>query len=271
MNVVGTQIGLGCFSTITENKLDAFLKNNNIKPVKLYKDLHLEETRKCIKNYTENLSGIYLIFNNITGDYYIGSASTNRFYARFSNHLIHFNGSKVLKNAIKKYNISNFSFLILELFPEIVNKENNKKLLDLEDFYLKSLLPNYNILTEAGSSFGYRHTEITRLKMKKNFSSARRDFIRNLNKDKKLSLNTINKIREKALMRGKLSYSEQGLLNMKKKSKGIRLYNLDGTVFGDYTSITEAAISINCNVKTITRALKTEKKLVKRQFTVKYL
>jgi group I intron endonuclease len=271
MNVVGTQIGLGCFSTITENKLDAFLKNNNIKPVKLYKDLHLEETRKCIKNYTENLSGIYLIFNNITGDYYIGSASTNRFYARFSNHLIHFNGSKVLKNAIKKYNISNFSFLILEFFPEIVNKENNKKLLDLEDFYLKSLLPNYNILTEAGSSFGYRHTEITRLKMKKNFSSARRDFIRNLNKDKKLSLNTINKIREKALMRGKLSYSEQGLLNMKKKSKGIRLYNLDGTVFGDYTSITEAAISINCNVKTITRALKTEKKLVKRQFTVKYL
>jgi group I intron endonuclease len=132
-------------------------------------------------------------------------------------------------------------------------------------------LPNYNILTEAGSSFGYRHTEITRLKMKKNFSSARRDFIRNLNKDKKLSLNTINKIREKALMKGKLSYSEQGLLNMKKKSKGIRLYNLDGTVFGDYTSITEAAISINCNVKTITRALKTEKKLVKRQYTVKYI
>ena len=54
------------------------------------------------------------------------------------------------------------AFLILELYPNIVTKENNKQL--LEDKYLKSLLPNYNILTEAGSSFGYKHTEIDRLK-----------------------------------------------------------------------------------------------------------
>jgi len=39
----------------------------------------------------------------------------------------------------------------------------------MEDFYLKSLLPNYNILTEAGSSFVYKHTEFTRIKMKANF------------------------------------------------------------------------------------------------------
>lgn len=62
-----------------------------------------------------------------------------------------------MKNAVKKYGISSFAFVVLELFPEVVNKENNKKLLDLEDFYLKCLLPNYNILTEAGSSFGYKH------------------------------------------------------------------------------------------------------------------
>jgi len=126
-------------------------------------------------------------------DYYIGSASTNRFYARFSNHLLYFRGSKVVKHAVKKYNISNFAFLILELFPEIVNKENNKKLLDMEDFYLKSLLPNYNILTEAGSSFGYKHTEITRIKMKSNYSLERRQRIGDLNKDKNLSKETIDK------------------------------------------------------------------------------
>jgi len=51
-----------------------------------------------------------------------------------------------------------------------VTKVNNKQLLDMEDFYLKTLLPNYNILTEAGSSFGYKHTDITRLKMKQNYS-----------------------------------------------------------------------------------------------------
>jgi len=101
--------------------------------------------------------------------------------------LINFTGSKVIKNAVRKYKLSNFSFLVLELFPEIVNKENNKKLLDLEDFYLKSLLPNYNILTEAGFSFGYKHSEITRIKMKANYSNERRNFIGNLTKNKKFS------------------------------------------------------------------------------------
>lgn len=72
--------------------------------------------------------------------------------------------------------------------------------MDIEDFYLKSLLPNYNILTE-GSSFGYKHTEISRIKMKNNYSIIRREFIANLNKGKNLSLEIVEKIREKALMR----------------------------------------------------------------------
>jgi rRNA pseudouridine-1189 N-methylase Emg1 (Nep1/Mra1 family) len=55
----------------------------------------------------------------------------------------------MVKNAVRKHGVNNFAFII-ELFPEEVNKENNKKLLNLEDFYLKSFLPNYNILTEAG-------------------------------------------------------------------------------------------------------------------------
>jgi hypothetical protein len=71
--------------------------------------------------------------------------STNRIFARFSNHLVNFHGSKIVKAAVRNYNISQFAFIILELFPEVVTKENNKILLDLEDFYIKSLLPNYNI------------------------------------------------------------------------------------------------------------------------------
>jgi group I intron endonuclease len=97
-----------------------------------------------------------------------------------------------VKLAVKKYKLKNFSFLILKLFPE---KVNNKKLLDLEDFYLKSLLPNYNILTEAGSSFGYKHTELSRLKMKSAFSPERLEFITNLNKGKIFSIETINKLK----------------------------------------------------------------------------
>ena len=75
-------------------------------------------------------------------------------------------------------------------------------------------------------------------------------------------------MKEKALK--KASFSDQALLNMKKNSKPVILYNLNHTVFGLYSSIVEAARSINCDSKTIRRALKTEKKILKRRFIVKY-
>lgn len=256
--------------------LSNFIKEKKLTPVIFYENLQLDDTRKRILVETKGLSGIYLILNKVSLDYYIGSAATNRFYARFSNHLIYFRGSKIVKSAVQKYKLSNFAFLILELFLDnegVVNKENNKQLLNLEDFYLKSLLPNYNILTEAGSSFGYKHTEIDRLKMKSNYSLERRLQIGNLNKGKNLSPEIIKKIREKALSidRSQINLSDQSILNMKKKSKPIIIFNLDYTVFGEYNSITDAAFAINCNVKTIRRALQTEKKLLKRRFIVKYL
>jgi len=253
---------------INNELLTKFLTENKLKPIYIYENLHQEDTKKTIRKETSNLSGVYLIFNKITGDYYVGSASSNRFYARFSNHLLYFRGSKTVKLAVKKYKIKNFIFLILELFPEIVNKENNKKLLDLEDFYLKSLLPNYNILTEAGSSFGYKHTELSRIKMKNSFNSER--FTTSLSKNKKFSPETTEKIRKKVITRKKINYYSEGLFNMKKNSKPIILYNLNNTVFGEYSSIIEAAKDVNCDPRTINRALKTEKKILKRRFIVKY-
>lgn len=252
------------------NTLLNFLTEYELKPVYTFNNLKSNEIKEDINTNLKGLSGIYLMFNKVTGDYYIGSASTDRFYARFYSHLISLKGSKILKNAVRKYGIDNFSFIVLELFPEVVNKENNKKLLDLEDFYLKWLLPNYNILTEAGNSFGYKHTELSRIKMKSNYSQSRHDQIVNLNKGNKLSKETIEKIRESALKIHKKVFSEQSLLNLKNNSKAIVLYNLDRTVFGEYLSIVEAANAIHCYPRTINRALKTEKKIVKRRFIVAY-
>lgn len=200
----------------------------------------------------------------------MGSASTGRFYARFSNHLFNFHGSKIVKLAVQKYHITHFAFLILEIFPDVVTKENNKKLLDIEDFYLKSLLPNYNILTEAGSTFGYKHTEMARLKMRSNYSEERRLQIGNLNKGKKLSAETIEKIRSLALTRTHPVISEEALMRMRKRGKKITIYNLDYTVYGEYASIAEAARSIDSSEKTIRRALKTDKQMLKRRWIVKY-
>jgi group I intron endonuclease len=249
--------------------LNIIIKELGLNSIYNFENLDSENIRKQILEKTKGLSGIYMIINKITKDYYIGSAATNKFYARFSNHLIYFRGSKIVKLAVIKYGLENFAFIILDLYPNIVTKENNKELLDLEDRYLKLLLPNYNILTEAGSSFGYKHTEVDRQKMKDIFNDARREMIGSLNRGKKLSPETIEKMREKALNRPPMSNET------KKKcitnTRPVVLYNLNGTVYGEYSTILDAAKSINCGEKTIRRALKTEKGLVKRQWIVKDL
>ena len=244
-------------------RLNTIMKELELNPVFIYENLDKENLKTQILNETKGLSGIYMIVNKITKDYYIGSASTNRFYARFSNHVIYFRGSKIVKSAVKKYELKNFAFIVLELYPNVVTKENNKELLDLEDKYLKLLLPNYNILTEAGSSFGYKHTEVDRIKMKDVYSDARKERIGSLNRGKKLSPETIEKMREKALNRPPMSNETKK--NCISHTRPIVLYNLNGTVYGKYFTILEAAKSINCGEKTIRRALKTEKRLVKRQ------
>jgi len=244
-------------------RLKTILTELGLNPVYIYENLETENIKKQILTETKVLSGIYMILNKITRDYYIGSASNNRFYTRFSNHVIYFRGSKIVKSAVKKYELKNFAFIILELYPNIVTKVNNKELLDLEDKYLKLLLPNYNILTEAGSSFGYKHTEIDRIKMKDLYSEARRVRIGSLNRGKTLSPETIEKMRANALNRPPMSeVTKQKCIS---HTRPVVLYNLNGTVYGKYSSILEAAKSINCGEKTIRRALKTEKRLVKKQ------
>lgn len=234
-----------------------------LSPVTCFEDLQLEDTKNNIIEYSKDKAGVYLILNKITLEYYIGSASTNKLYSRYYKHLIGLNGSKIVKNAVNKYKLSNFAFIVLELYPEVINRENNKDLLNIEDFYLKSLLPDYNILTEAGNTFGYKHTEITRIKMKTNYSEERRKRIGALNKGKLFTPDTIRKIREKALSRTR-TISEIGLLNMKKRSKPIILHNKNGTVYGEYNSIKETSEKLNVSEKTIIRALKSNSKLLKR-------
>uniref|UniRef100_UPI0023F121F1 GIY-YIG homing endonuclease n=1 Tax=Cyathus striatus TaxID=68777 RepID=UPI0023F121F1 len=249
--------------------VDIFIKDKNLNPIYKYDKLDSQETIERVSKEIKHISGIYLILNKLTLDYYIGSASTNKMYSRFSRHLIYLTGSKIVKLAIKKYGLSNFAFLVLEIFPEIVTQENNKQLLDLEDFYLKSLIPNYNILTEAGSSFGYKHTEITRINMKAQYSLERRLRIGELNKGKSFSPETIEKMKSKALERESYSYSDKGYLNLKKRSKSLLVYNLNGTLFGEYLSLTEASKILKSSLKTINRCLKTDKKILKRQWILK--
>lgn len=217
--------------------LTDFIESKSLNPVFVYDNLNESSVKNNILEETKNLSGVYLILNKISLDYYVGSASTGKIYTRLTRHLMSHNGNKVVKNAIKKYKLYSFAFMVLELYPEIISKDNIKNLIDLEDFYLKSLLPNYNILTEAGSSFGFKHSELTRINMKANYSEKRREQIGSLNRRKKLSAATIESIRTAAINRKKGVYSAQSIANMKKSSKPVLVQNLGGSEYSKYSSV----------------------------------
>lgn len=216
------------FSTSTTTVVQDFVRDKNLNPILVYDNLNVNLIPK-IQLETKDLSGIYLILNKKTLSYYIGSAATNRFNAKFCNHLLHGTGSKVIKNVVKKDGLENFTFMILELFPEKVNQINNKELLNLEDFYIKSLLPDYNILTEAGSTFGYKHSEITRLNMQGKYCD---------------------------INRKKLDALKEDLNNEDFTSKAIIVKNLNGTVYGEYSSVEECALHLNCPIRIIHKSLK---------------
>jgi hypothetical protein len=99
--------------------------------------------------------------------------------------------------------------------------------------------------------------------MKANYSEKRREQIGSLNKGKTLSNQTIEAMRQSALNREPLNYTEQGVLNMKKNSKSIIVKELNSIVYGKYNSIVEAGEALNCSTKTIQRTLKTPSKTLK--------
>ena len=105
--------------------------------------------------------------------------------------------------------------------------------------------------------------------MREIYSDERRKMIGNLNRGKNFSPETIEKMREKALNR--LPMSNETKLKCISNTRPLILYNLNGTVYGKYPTIIEAAKAVNCGEKTIRRALKTEKKLLKRKWIVKDL
>jgi hypothetical protein len=135
--------------TITLNTKGHIKKN--ITPIKSYFNLHLIETQLKIKKDNQQKAGIYIVVNNINGNFYIGSAITNRINTHFRNHCVLLNNSnKPLLRALRKYGIQNFSFHIVEYFNGFVNKENlqlnHLKLLERESFFITSYKPIYNIL-----------------------------------------------------------------------------------------------------------------------------
>jgi group I intron endonuclease len=113
------------------------------------------------KYFSEKRKGgiIYKITNMINGNFYIGS--TNNLIKRYYTHINHIRTEKntciKLIRAVKKYGEDNFKF-------EIVCECPTEKILELEQYYIDSLNPIYNIAKIAGSNLGIKRTEECKLK-----------------------------------------------------------------------------------------------------------
>lgn len=135
--------------------------NESLIPVVIYPDAFLDKS-VILKN-AKNKVGIYRWVNKVNGNTYIGS-SVNlgrrfRMYYDFSYLSVRLNKSKSrIYSAILKHGYSNFQLEILEY----CTKENA---ISREQYYIDLLKPEYNLNSTAGSRFGSRNSEETRIKM----------------------------------------------------------------------------------------------------------
>jgi hypothetical protein len=118
--------------------------------------LHLAEIQKIIKKELKGKSGIYGFLCKSNNKLYIGSSI--KLSTRFNRHINGLQSNILLQNAINKYNLQDFVFIIFEYCePE--------ELISLEQFYINELKPEFNINPTAGSSLGYIHTDKSKEKM----------------------------------------------------------------------------------------------------------
>lgn len=265
VNITDIQ-SLSISTVVTHNtRLKNILDKHNIKPVLLFENLTNSDTKKIAYRSLKPFSGIYMIVNLVTGKYYVGSAVTGNLYMRFHKHLFYFAGNKRVANAVNKYGLSEFAFLVLEIVPQ-KDKIDSTLLLNREDHYLETLKPEYNIAPLASNSLGWKHSEESLAKMRENYSEDRRQQVGNINKGKSLSLETRELIRKSALLRESMSIETR--MKCAVNVRPVIITNLDGSNAMNFVSMKEASIAISCNEKTIRRALNGDG-IVKKNYIVK--
>jgi group I intron endonuclease len=142
---------------------NSFNLNYNVKFI--YYNLLINKSKiyKDIKNKAE----VYCLVNNINGNTYIGSSIN--LYKRIVEYYSRTCSTKltnsIIIKALKKYGLNNFSLIIFD-FCEPIYSECRK----LEQLAFNIFKPIYNILTIAGSSKGFKHSEETKLLLSKLFT-----------------------------------------------------------------------------------------------------
>jgi group I intron endonuclease len=139
------------------NTKDILNKLTNIQAESKF--IGIKESKIDIFLNIKNKAGIYMFFNLVNGNTFIGSSV--KLDRRFRVHMSCIGVVNLpLYNALNKYGLNNFVFLVLQYCDPIEDM-----CLGLEQSFLDLYKPKYNILKLAGSSQGFKHSPDTIAKL----------------------------------------------------------------------------------------------------------
>lgn len=174
--------------TIFNSSNNNLISNSTlVSPVKTYNNS--EVLKSQILNDNKNKSGICPITNNLNAKRYVGSGINlaKRLRSYYNTKELNIN-PRPIAEALLKYGYLNFTLDILEYCSE-------DKLIEREQFYLNTLVPEYNILKYANSLLGYNHTKETIEKLKQRvISSEDKELLSLVHKGKVVSQEAKNKL-----------------------------------------------------------------------------
>lgn len=196
---------------------------------------------------------VYRWINNLNKKTYIGSSVNfgSRLYKYYSvKHLKEHNTP--IHNALLKYGHSNFSLEILE----ICERDNSVL---REQFYFDLLKPEYNILQQAATSLGFKHSAET-LEYFKNERKVSDETRKNLSlsaigrilteQDKKKISNSRKGQKLSDETRAKISASTASLIGVP-----VIIKNIETNLEVEYTTLTEAAKYLGVSRTAVKKAL----------------
>lgn len=209
--------------------------------------LHNAEIQKITLEELKGKSGIYGFICKTTNKLYIGSSI--KLSSRFYEHIKGSRSNIKLQNAINKYKLQDFIFIIFEYCE-------HEDLISQEQFYIDVLKPEYNILRVAGSSLGYKHTKEILTKM----SVAHQGKTHSAESKAKISYAMSG---DKHPMFGRAGVRNPA-------SKNIYVYTFDPDIkvtilYKSFNTCIEAASYFSCSTRTLSRYLD-KNRLYKKQW-----
>lgn len=230
------------FTSIPSSRLNMILIKKNISTyIYILEHIPVNPLNLPVKHTLNSIAGVYLCVNLIDGKTYVGSAGLNRMYRRFSGHLLNSKGGSLRVNrAVKKHGLKNFAFIVVET---TTNVKNVAEILKIEQKYIDTLLPEYNIAKKAGSLLNTKWSLESKLRRRASVQFQKHlEKLRLINTGKTVTLETRTLQRSIALKRTFTDETKKKMsINNNKSVKFIAYFAESNSVYREFASLAETA------------------------------